>query len=85
MSFLPFKSSDKLTFLMPKFSNVPMNGPPPLEKASEKPQNAHWNVTTAMTVSDWKIMASADFRRAIPPYRSPMPGIMRKTRDPMIT
>ena len=54
-------------FINPKLLMSPMKGEPVLEKASVKPQKVHWNEMTAITESDWKIMASADLRRAIPP------------------
>lgn len=44
-----------------------MKGPPFLENARVKPQKAHWNEQTAITVQAWKIMANADFLRDIPP------------------
>lgn len=62
-----------------------MKGPPVRENARVKPQKAHWNVHTAMTVMDWKIMANADFLRVMPPYKRPIPGTIRNTRQPMIT
>ena len=70
---------------MPKLLISPIKGPPVLEKASVNPQNCHWKDTTAMTVKPWKIMESADFLRAMPPYNMAMPGMIKKTKQPRMT
>jgi len=49
------------------------------EKAREYPQKYHWKVMTEKEAMHAQIIESADFRRASPEYRKPIPGIMTST------
>jgi hypothetical protein len=49
------------------------------EKAREYPQKYHWKVMIENDPMQAQIIDSADFLRARPEYRKPVPGIITKT------